>query len=65
MMPLSVAEESYPSQAVGNSSKCLMCCLDFPAYVFHGNFYSEVRIKGETQVFECERFLEGGFLRGL
>ena len=28
-------------------------------------FYSEVRIKGETQVFECERFLEGEGSSGL
>jgi len=42
-----------------------MCCVDFPAYVFHGCFHSEVRIKGETQVFECERFLEGEGSRGL
>ena len=52
-----MAEES--SQAVGNSCDCLMCCIDFPAYVFRDNFHGEVGVKGEEQVFECESFLEG------
>jgi len=41
-----------------------MCCVDFLTYVFHDSFHSEVRIKGETQVFECEGFLEGEGSRG-
>ena len=64
-MPLSVVEESYLRLWPGNRSKCFMCYVDFPAYVFHGCFHSEVRIKGETQVFEGERFLERESLRGL
>jgi len=42
-----------------------MYCVDFPAYVFHGSFHSEVRIKGEAQAFECKGFLEGEGSRGL
>jgi len=53
---------------VGNSSHCSMYCVDFQAYVFHGSFHSEVRIKCETQVFECKGFFEregsGGLLEG-
>jgi len=33
--------------------------------VFRGGFHGEVGIKGETQVFEWEKFLEGKGLRGL
>jgi len=36
-----------------------MCCIDSPAYVFRGSFHDEIGVKGETKVFECERFLEG------
>jgi len=39
-----------------------MYFIDFPASVFRGRFHGEVGVKGETQKFECERFLEG---RGL
>ena len=36
-----------------------MYCIDFPAYVFCGRFHCEVGVKGESQIFECGKCLEG------
>jgi len=44
---------------VGNHCDCLMYYIDFPAYIFRGRFHGEVGVKGETQIFEFGRFLEG------